>query len=534
MATRNARLLSLWELLRLWLAGGEYAEKRIPELIASLIAKHQDDNALASVISDWLRHNLIDENHTALLFWIARVLKSRGGRFFFAAAEALEALPDIAEEMRRKPEMQRGTAEEQRRRLSAAIADHFTNTFHAVKDRLGHIPIAVGGIVNPSPPSPPSSPSSGGVLAMLSGASTNLTEGASKVLKEGANVAIDSARLVMFLIGAAALWCLFIVMMTIFVPGTMYYVAWISLVVFIAVPAVLMMGGALKEGVGTLVQVASTGFLLFWTSTMELVTFALATGRAVTLQQGMWDLNFMLVVILVFWDRAIMALTQKLIGIPGSELQKMWAKRDGEYSPAEQKANKDYWDRQIFLTGISVSVCVAVNIAVIMILWESQRFNPIDFDLFVIVAAVQLVLGATYVRKNIALWRNGDAGVHMDDNAKRWNDRYYNGAQWTQFLVTTLALIALVGNRFVPDSWGTNVESSTIRAVEVVGNGGSQVLDYAERAVGTPAAAPPAQSVRPAPVETREVPIDRKAQDLADYGGRAACDAAGDTSYPCN
>ena len=534
MAARNVRILSLWELLRLWLAGGEYAEKRIPELIATLIATHQDSNALAGVISDWLRHNLINENHTALLFWIARVLKSRGGRFFVAAAEALEALPDIAEEIRHKPEMQNGTAEERRLRLNAAVADRFTTTFHAAKDRLAHIPIAIGGIVNSSPPSP----SSGGILAMLSGASSNLTDGAKKVLKEGADVAIGAARLVMFLIGAAALWCLFIVMMTIFVPGSMYYIAWASLVVFVAIPAVLMMGGAFKEGVGTLIQVASTCFLLFWTSTMELVTFALATGRAVTLQQGMWDLNFMLVVILVFWDRAIMALTQKLIGIPGSELQKMWAKRDGEYSPAEQKANKDYWDRQIFLTSISVSVCVAVNVAVIMILWESQRFNPIDFDLFVIIAAVQLVLGATYVRKNIALWRNGDAGVHMDDNAKRWNNRYYNGAQWTQFLVTTLALIVLVGNRFVPDSWGTNVESSTIRAVEVVGNGGSQVLNYAENAVGTPAAATqPVQSVRPeqsAPVEVRKTKADRKAQSLADYGGRAACDAAGDTSYPCN
>ena len=517
------------EAIRGVIGGAEYEEGRGPELAAIVIANHQDSNALAGAVSGWLRRNFLDENRTVLVFAVARLMKLSRNRFMAVAAEALEAMPKVARELRVLPEMQNGTPDENRERLSEAISRKFTETYHAVSDRFNHLPITGGPMAD--------TPTLGkDILSSLSGASTHLSDGAKKVLKEGAEAAIASARIVMFLIGAAALWCLFAVMMTIFVPASIYYIAWISLVLFVGVPAILMMGGALKEGVGTVIQAVSTVVLMFWSSTMELVTFALATGRAVTMQQGMWDLNFMLVVILVVWDRAIMALTQKLIGIPGSELQKIWAKRDGEYTLAEQKANKEYWDRQIFLTSISVSVCVAVNVAVIMILGESQRFNPIDFDLFIIVATIQLVLGATYVRKNIALWRNGDAGIHMDENAKRWNNRYYNGAQWTQFAVPVLAVILLVGHHYVPTSWTTNVENGTVRAVEVVGTGASKGLDYAENAVGQPAAQP-VQQVQPAPVEARKPKTDKRAEDLEALGGASYCaglaaQGLGDI-YPC-
>ena len=81
--------LSFWEIFRLWMAGGEYAEKRIPELVATMVAQHQDENAIVGVVSDWLRSHFVDENQTAATFWVAKVIRRRGGRFFVAAAADL-------------------------------------------------------------------------------------------------------------------------------------------------------------------------------------------------------------------------------------------------------------------------------------------------------------------------------------------------------------------------------------------------------------------------------------------------------------
>lgn len=529
MSRTPIRLDVFEEALRGVIGGAEYEEGRGPELAAIVIANHQDTNALAGGISSWLRRNFRNENSAVVVFAIARLMKLTNNRFMMVAAEALEAVPKAARELRMLPEMQNGTPDENRERLGTAIGEKFTETYQAVSSRFNNLPITGGYMAE-------ASSLASSILSSLNGAGTHLTEGAKKILKEGAEATIAGARIVMFFIGAAALWCLFAVMMTIFAPSSIYYIAWASLVVFVGVPALLMMGGAFKDGIGTVIQAVSTGVLMFWSSTMELITFGLAAGRAITMEQGWWDINFMLVVVLVVWDRAVMALTQRLIGIPGAELQKAWAMRDGVYSEAEKKANDEYWKKQIFLTGISVSVCVAVNVVALMIFWESYQFHPLNFDLMVIISAAQLFLGATYMKKNIALWREGDSGVHMNDSAKRWNDRIFNGAQWTQILVASLGIFVLVGNHYVPDSWGTNVGNGTVRAVEVVGTGASKGIDAAESYVGSGGATsgPKQTDVVQANQPKTMTKAEKKARALEAYGGRAQCDKVGDTSYPCN
>lgn len=540
MATRNARLLSLWELLRLWLAGGEYAEKRIPELIASLIAKHQDDNALAGVISDWLRHNLINENHTALLFWIARVLKSRGGRFFFAAAEALEALPDIAEEMRRKPEMQRGTAEEQRHRLSAAIADRFTNTFHAAKDRLTHIPIAIGGIVNPSPPSP-----SGGWLSGWGERLSNLFSGVGSVAGRIAEVALVISGYVMAGIGLCVAYLVVCVYIAWNNPQDMDAFAWKSFYVLVGVPMIIMIFGVIFGRVGRVIQLGSFVTLAFFSSALILIAFAVAAIAGIVVNNDAWGTVVMLMVVATVWDRVVWGLTQKFLSTPGFFLQFLPRFLDDfRIDAADATALAGYWRDSNAIEKITILVAGAINggalVITIIKLWQ----QPLPFLLAVGLIGLELALGAAYIRMSIKLSGENDypAWLGLKEPIKKWMARLYSSSMTSTVaipivIVAILALAGIIGGSTVHSWWSKSHEvgvSAVERTAGVVSNGGSQVLDYAERTVGTPAAAPPAQPARPAPVETREVPIDRKAQDLADYGGRAVCDAAGDASYPCN
>lgn len=493
MSTRSTNPLTWWELLRLGLAGGEYAEKRVPELIASAIASHQDENALVGIISDWLRRNLIDENHTALIFGVARVIRSRGGRFFVAAAETLETLPAVAHELRQTSEMQNGTNDERRARLSAAIADHFTNTFQAAKDRLAHIPIALGGntMSDPSTPQP-----TGGVLRSLGSSLSNLFSGAGHIAGRIAEVALVISGYVMAGIGLCVAYLVVCVAIAWNYPENMDAFAWKSFYVLVGAPVIVMILGVIFGRVGRVIQLGSFGTLAFFSSALILIAFAVATVTGIVVNNDAWGTVVMLMVVATVWDRVVWGLTQKFLGTPGFFLQFLPRFLDDfRIDAADATALANYWRDSNAIEKITIPVAGAINagalIVTVLKLWQ----QPLPFLLAVGLLGLELAVSAIYIRMNIRLSGENDypAWLGMKDVIKAWMKRLYDSSMTSTVaipivIVVILAFAGIVGGSKA-HSWWTKGREASVSIVErtagVVSDGTSKGLDAVERHVGS-------------------------------------------------
>lgn len=537
----NPNPLTLWEGIRLWIAGGEYAEKRVPELIASAIANHQDDNALVGVISDWLRVNFIDENHTALVFGVARLLKARGGRFFMAAAEALEALPDIGEELRRTPEMQNGTPEERRARLNAAVADRFKSTFQTAKDRLAHIPTALGGTTVSTPSSPSSS---GGWFSGWGSTISTFLNGAGGALGTtviAAGSALDvTIRFFGFWIAIAILYCMGIGIAVFVFPTWIGFIAKLTFVILVGTSAIAIAGFAFKHG-GSILQSAVGAVLALIFSSMLVIAFVIATVAQIVMMlmttgysdevgYSSWLMFIAAIVITIAWCRIGVGITQKLVALPGVGTKTIAAlANDGVVDESEQRGID--LSQNITLIDISITVAGAISVMWVFLTFMQMSVFPIPFPLGVFLLTCEGLIVCAYMRMGSKLHRKTAVQDHLQPSAAKWSTAIYNGSLRAAAYIGAVGLLLVAGwfgVWWLGRSAEKAPEGNASRVTHIAEVGTSKALDYAEKAVGVPST----EEVREETVEA-EAP-QPKAQTKAEKYAQYCAEHPTDHSYPCD
>ena len=543
----NQHPFTMWEAIRIWMAGGEYAERRIPELLAAAIVAHQDENALAALISDWLRRNFIDENHVAVAYGIAKLLKGRGGRFSLAAAEALEALPSTAHELRQAPEIQNaGTPEERRARFGAAMSDKFNQVYGAAKNRLQHIPIPhlnfPSGAHVPDPTSSPS-PSTGwfgGVTAGLGDIASKITE-----------VALVIGQFVVAGLGICAAYLLMCVVVAWNYPNDMDAFAWGSFYLLTGVPIALAIIGLPFGKHGTVLQFASLAFLVCFSSSLVVIAFAVAVVEGIVVNNAAWGTILVLIVVTLVWW-VCWALAQKVVATPGffvSFVPKFV--KDLSINKEEGDELAAYWHKSNALDKISVTVAGAIYAGVLIItiikLWQ----QPLPFLQALGLLAVELLIGGAFIRMSIKLSGEQDypPWLGMKDIVKKWMHRLYTSSMTTAaaVLIVIVIIIGATGFLGAPNakSWWANLRQSSISATEysakavdhgvrrtadVASNGADKAVDTVEERIDRKADSAPVKAKAPAKASA-------KASDCAAFGGAKYCaDMAAqgmESIYPC-
>lgn len=451
------RILKIGEILRLLVGGREYREKRFPELIADLVASLQDENALAGVLSDFFRTHFIDENETAMVFTVGRLLRARGGRWI-VIAEVLEAVPDISEEMRRRPEMQIGTPEERQALLKEAIATRVGEKFEEVKARL---PADTTAVQEPGP----------GLRERFTALLGGMGSGLGEMAKTLFGLALLAFQFVAFWVGASVLYLMLAVFVAFVFPAWMPLFAWISFIVFVGIPAVAMMVSAPFGRAGAAFQAAAGTLLAYFSSSLLVIVFTLAALCAVATGTEHYGILCMGQIIVVVWDRVIFGLTQKAAGLPGFFAKGIAAISDGKITEEEVKGFAAHWKDNTFLVVISVTVAGAINAAWLLVSLIAIFQNPLFFPLGVGMIGLQLVLGGAYVRMALKQGRDGEYSKHLglEAHIKTWSHRLYNGSMITSVAAPLIAAALICGFFFVKEEnasqWFNDLRASSVEAV---------------------------------------------------------------------
>ena len=542
---------TVWEGARLWIAGGEYAEKRVPELLAKLIARHQDENAIAGIVSDWLRKNLVDENHVAAVYGIARLLKGRGGRFMIAAAEALETLPAVANEVQRMPAIKNASSTEERGRLfGAAMSDKFNAMYGAAKARLQHLPIphnTSGGHVADTVTSSTQSASGG----WFSGVTSGIGDVASKITE----VALAIGQFIVAGIGLCAAYLIVCVAIAWNYPSAMDGFAWLSFYVLTGVPVALTIIGLPFGKHGTVLQFASLAFLVCLSSSLIVIAFVLAAVNGIIVNNAAWGTVIMLIVVTIVWW-VCWAIAQKAVATPGffiSFVPKFVKGFSINKTEAEELAT--YWRVANTLDKISVTVagaiCAGILVLTIIKLWQ----QPMPFLLALGLLALELLIGGAFIRMSIRLSGEHDYPpfLGMKELVKKWMHRLYTSSMATAAAILIVIALIIGVASFLGDSsardWWTSFRHGSIEAVEhsvkmlddgarnagqSTSSGTDRVTEYTESEIDREEDIAPAKSE---PAKKKKAKVGSKQSDCAAFGGAGYCAAMAQQGmgdiYPC-
>lgn len=530
---------TLWELIRLWIGGREYAEKRVPEIAAALIFAHQDENAIAGTISQWLRENLTDENHVAAVYGVARIIKGRGGRFMHAAAEALEALPPTAEEVRRTPAIQNAASlEERRARFGAAMSDKFNQAFESAKNRLQHLPIPSFNIPTGGHVPDNNSSSSGGWFSGLGASLSHISSGVGDIASKITEVALAIGQFIVAGIGICAAYLLLCVAIAWNFPSAMDAFAWWSFYLLTGVPIALTILGLPFGKHGTVLQFASLAFLVCFSSSLVVIAFAVAVVDGVVVNNAAWGTVVMLIVVTVVWW-VCWAIGQKVVATPGFFLSFVPKfVKDFSINKAEAEELAAYWKKSNTFDKISVTVAGAISAGVLVLtiikLWQ----QPLPFLLAFGLLALELLIGGAFVRMSIKLSDEQDypAWLGLKDVIKTWMRRLYTSSMTMAAAVLIVIALVIGTASFLGDStahdWWTNFRTTSVSTTEytakAVDQGVRRTADAVEERID--------RKEEPAPPKPSGK--SKKAEDYAAFGGAAYCKSMADQGmgniYPCD
>jgi hypothetical protein len=465
------------------MAGGEYAEKRIPELMAMMIAQHQDADAVAGVISDWLRTHFVDENQTAATFWVAKAIRRRGGRFFMAAAEALETLPAVAEQLRTHPDIQSGTPEERRTKFGAAISDKFRESYEAAKERLGHIPITLGSSM-PSSTGPSLGERLSGFFASASAMGGRI-----------ADLALTASQFVITGLGLCVAYLIACVVIAWKHPEMMDAFAWQSFAWLVGVPTVGMIVGILGMPfgrIGGIIQIMSLATLSLISSSLLVIVFTMAplcdiiaytNGSIVVTKEPHWGTIAMTLVVLTVWW-VVFSLLQKFLATPGFFVKFLpFFINDFSIDAQEAKALADHWNNSNAIDKIIVPVASVVSTGMLVLTALKLVVQPLPLILAVGFLGMQFLMVGVFVRMNIRLSRESDypGWLGLGPTIKKWMGRLYESTMTTALLVVTLLLLGAGVVGFITtdraQSWWTHGRDSTLNGAERAGEAVVRVAD---------------------------------------------------------
>lgn len=450
MAKENSSkgTLTLAEIARLAIAGGEYAEFSGPETIAKLVASYQDSNAVAAIVSDWLRKNLQDKNQIAVAFFLAKMLKKRGTRLFKVVAEVFEWLPAICDEIRELPEIKNAAnVQERRDRFGEAASKKFKERFEAAVALLPPIDPNIGANMANA-----ASGISAGLMARATAALGSLGTTAGNLLEHIGEKVKEASRILQMIVGGMILYCLALVLIVFFETTWMAAIAWVALVLLIGAPAIFMvLGGLKKEGTG--VQLFSSLFLAFVSTTLLVITFAMAGIGLTVIDEGSWRIIIAGPVIFLIWDRIVCGITQKLLTVPkflaliGAALS-----NDGTVDPEEQKNLNTIMHNSTMLVRISITVVAAACFIWTFVIAIQMVQSPPPFLPAILFGAIHLALVGAYARLALGLWRDGDWAKHLETIAKGWGVTMLNNSWRMWIAIPTVALLLIAGYAFFKPS----------------------------------------------------------------------------------
>jgi hypothetical protein len=459
-------ILTIWEIVRLWAGGKEYREKRVPELVADIVASAQDDNAVAGVLSDWFRHHFVNENQTALMFTVARFLRSRGGRTLDIVAETLEALPDISEEMRRRPEMQSGTPEERRAHLKEAMATAVAEKYEEIKARLPTLNTNGGPVADINIPSIASGVTMG-IASFLTGTRGVMGAISSVVM----NAALKVAQVSIAGVAVAALYLYFLVDVAWNDQEQASAFAWSSFQWLIAIPMIGMLIGLFLGKTGAAIQGLSIATLTLLSSTLIMIAFAAAVVCGFILDNDNYGDIVILMIIATVWDYVCIGIAQKAFSTV--KFFTKWVPRffnDFTIDKEEAEQLAQHWERSNTLTTIGVSIAGAVNLGTMVITMLKMMHSPLSFRVGFALIALQIVLGAVYVFKGLKLYREDEFKAFMKLPVMQWASRFYTSAQTSRLLIPIVVILMFLGTILLTkeraERWATNTREAAFVSVE--------------------------------------------------------------------
>lgn len=527
-----------WEVIRIFFIGGpEYAEKRIPELLARLIANHQDESLLAGIISDWLRANFTSEDHIAPAYGIARFLKSRGGRFSMAAAEALEALPNTAHELRQMPAIRNAATPEERRALfGAAMSNKFNQVYAAAKTRLEHLPITHLNANQQEAAMPDrNSPPSESWLTRLSGLFSGAGGTAGNAIVAAGSAIDHGVRILGLLIALAGLYCLALVVMVFACPEWIEGIALGSFVIMVFVACVTALWAATRHG-GSIIQGAIALTMALIVNTVLLLAFDIANiAQAVmmlSMSQGelddvsywCWLLLLAGLVMTLIWDRVGVAITQKLLNAPGVGTRLVRALLNDGRVDAAERAEIDL-SNNIMLIDISITVGAVISVLWIILTFILIVVKPIAFPLWATLLLCEILLVGAYGRMGAKLHRKNAVQPHLQAAAEKWSNRIYEGGMNLTVYGGGIGLVIIMIWGVGYYMWRNATDDTTSRLTNVAASAKETTLEYVEEKIGTIEVPSPAEA-------------SQKASDLAAFGGESYCTTMAEQGmgdfYPCN
>lgn len=440
-------ILTFPELMRLILSGGEYRKKRGPELLANWLEDHQDENALAAVLSDWFRENFVDENHTAALFALAAYLRARGPRFI-ALAKVIEMIPDISEEVKRRPAITAASTPEERQKLLRE------NMATAVSEKYAAVKATLTSSSNTGDTMPETTDSKQAWLNKILGGLGGLRKSLGETLQDLGTDLFTAARYFFqfnaLWLGVSVLYLILTLFVTFGPTEAMPWYARASFLFIVGVPAMCMIVGAFMGRRGAALQAAAFYLLWFFGSTLLVITFTLTAVSTIHTKVPSYDILCVGQIVVVVWDRVVMGITQKGLGLPGFFAKFIHAASDGKISEEEVKDFAAHWKDNTFLVAISVTVAGAINVAWLFIMIVTIVENLVFLPIGVGIIGLQLLLGSAYIRMALKQGREGEYSKHLglEKYIQTWSHRLYNGSVMTSVLAPLLALVLILGYFF--------------------------------------------------------------------------------------
>lgn len=536
--------ISFWEILRLWIGGGEYAEHRIPTLLAALLAQGQNESGIVAIIASWLRDNLNDPNKVVVIFYLARVIKYRGGRFGLAIAEALEAMPAVANELQNHPTVR--SAPDDTARLAAfgtRVQERFGELYDAAKARIPtDIPNTGGGSMPRFQfPNLPWSTISGGLSAALSGTADIMSSLGGRI----AETMDMTIRFFMFWIAIAILYFVFIGFMIFAFPGWLSFIAKLSFLVLIIGSCAAIIAAARRRG-GSIVQGAVAAVLGLVFSSMLLVAFDAAAisqdvmmfwmtdAEIAEIGYGSWLMLIGGLTISVIWDRICAGITQKLIAIPGVATKTATALRDGVITQAEQ--TEIDLSKNITLIDISITVGAVISVFWIPLTMMHMVHLPLPFPLAIFILWIEVALVCAYGRMGAKLHRKDNVQPHLQDSAAKWSSAIYNGSMRVTAWSALVGLLLIGGWTCYTLLGKENPESVGGRVHSAIDHAAIGTVDWAEEQADVT----PSSSHRPSGNASQSRKTGGKKSRAAlceEIGGQQTCNervAAGiRNTFPC-
>lgn len=555
--------------VRIIIGGGEYAEQRLPDLFASLIAAGQDDNVLMATISHWLR-TVDTENEAALGYGVARWLKGRGPAAAMLA-HALETTLRTAHELNEYPAGTLAAATpEDRERFRMALVAKFQNNVERARARFATTFNNLGGgMADPNTPTEPKASAwtrfveATGFSKMFD-ALGNMGTGAGKVLENMGDAAADIMRVLFAILGGSILYCGAVFGIALFLPEVMSYVAWASFGVLVGVPALMMIFGAARRE-GLIAQGVAAFMLWFVCSTLLYITFALAGAAGMYTGENIWRILVAGPVIFVIWDRVMMGITQSAVRTGKFNWMEVKAFfSGGKVDETERKEIDEAMRKAIYLIRISITATAAVLLIWFMMVIVEMNLHPLPFHLSVLLVTGLAFLSIAYARMALALWREGDWPKHLDTLSKGWAATFFQSAQrgWVVAGAVGLGLLVFWGifndpkttDQTAVGSQGQAEEPGILQRIGDIGKASADMaLDEAEDAVGINRAETkkstrttskeeedeqdeePARKTRTDMVRCgdAEIPAEKVRKDRKTLGSEFCSESMGDI-YPCN